>query len=141
MHVKHYMHSCLSQVFLQGLSIFIPCHLVCFPPRHQPWLLARLSMCSSTNTALWWLSASVPLRGAGEVGFKRWSVPSSSPDPLLPIASRMNLLHDFPLFCFVCPSSVVSVHYFRTNLSTGLPCKFMCSEFEDEINLDLKPVE
>lgn len=131
------MHSRLSQVFFQGPSAAIPCHLVSFPPRHQPWLQARLSVCSCTNTALWWSSASVPLHGAGEVGFKRWSLPSSSPDPLLLIASRIHLLYDFSLLRFVCPSSVVSVYYFRTNLSAELSCKFLCSEFENELNLDL----
>ena len=92
--------SCVSDVNLRPLVFFTPCH-VSFPPRHQPWLLARLSACSSTSTVLWWLSASVPLRGAGEAGFKRWSAPSSSPDPPSLIASRMNLLHEFPLFCYV----------------------------------------
>lgn len=101
-------------------------YLVILALRLQSWFLARLLVHSSTSTALWWVSASAPLRGAGEAGFKRWSVPSSSPDPPLLIASRMNLLHDFPLFSYA-PSSSVFIY-----LS-------LC--VVDEITLDPKPVE
>lgn len=73
-------------------DVFIPFHYVSFPSRHQPWFLARLSVHSSSSTVLWWPSASVPRRGAGEAGFKPWSVPSSSPDPPSLIASR--ILHE-----------------------------------------------
>ncbi len=85
-------HSCQSQVVISG--VFTPFYFASFPPpRLQPWFLARLSARSSTSTVLWWLSASVPLRGAGEAGFKPWSVPSSSPDPPSLIASR--ILHEW----------------------------------------------
>lgn len=67
-------------------------HFVSFTLRHQFWFVVRPSVSSSTSTVLWWLSGSVPLHGAGEAGFKPWSVPSSSPDPLSPIASKRTLL-------------------------------------------------
>lgn len=116
----------------QDPCVFIPLHFVSFPPRYQPWFLARHSVRSSTSTVQWWLSASVPRRGAGEVGFKRWSVPSLSPDPLSLIASRMNLLDEFPfvLFCSVlsicwltqwsCYLTTVSIYFVRKTLSTGV---------------------
>lgn len=70
----------------------ITLHFVSFPVRHRLCFAARLSACSSTSTVQWCPNASVPLPGAGEVGFKPWSAPSSSPGPLLLIASRKNLL-------------------------------------------------
>lgn len=49
-------------------------------------------MNSSTLTVLWCLSASVQRPGVGVVGFKRSSVPSLNPAPLLLTASVLNLL-------------------------------------------------
>lgn len=60
--------------------------------RNQCWSPAKLSVHSSTLTVLRCLSASVQPPGAGVVGFKRSSVPSSNPDPLLLTASVLNLL-------------------------------------------------
>lgn len=82
--------------------------------RNQSWCRARLSVNSSTLTVPWCLSASVQPPGAGVVGFKLSSVPSSNPDPLLLIASTTTLLlfvpspleHDYLCLCPTASSSV-----------------------------------
>lgn len=90
-------HRCFTDIPVPSYLIILS-H---FSLRLRSWFLARLLVHFSTSTALWWMSALVPLRGVGEAGFKPWSVPSSSPDPLLPIASRMNHLNPFLLFMFL----------------------------------------
>lgn len=96
--------------------------LFCFA-RPQSWSRTRPSACFSTSTARPWPSASVPPRGAGEGGCRRWSVLSSSPDPQLIIASRTKtLLLYFSVctlcVCFLCPSNKASLWALSEFIST-----------------------
>lgn len=97
-------------LFVFQLQLFLS---FCFA-RPQSWFPMRPSACFSTSTARRWPSASVPPRGAGEGGCRRWSVLSSSPDPQLIIASRTKspLLY-FPVcslcVCFLRPSNKASL--------------------------------
>lgn len=120
----HCFWECISGVTHRSGSACIPaCHCCLFlssgvfkysrstSGRPQSWFQARPSVHFSTSTAPWWLSASVPLRGAGEGGFKRWSSLSSNPDPKLLIASRINpsalfslCIMPFPLQCLYTSS-------------------------------------
>lgn len=98
--------------------------LFCFA-RPQSWFRTRPSARFSTSTARRWPSASVPPRGAGEGGCRRWSVLSSSPDPQLIIASRTKtpLLYFSVCVHFVCvfPLSQVTKHPFGPSVSSSAP--------------------
>lgn len=91
-------------------------------------------MLSSSSTVLWCLRPSVPLRGAGEVGSRRWSVPLSSPNPPLLIASRMKLLYEFHLFSYV---SYYTIYIFMKTLHFCKSMKLVCVK----ITPNLKPID